>query len=244
MKSTDRFFLLIGAFLGVVSLSIVGCTSLNTRNSPSPAASSPAISNPAVSNPDKPANVDRPSASPSAKLETPAFQRTGQDIWAQMRQGTGYVVLLRHAQTVDGTGDPPGFQLNDCATQRNLSEAGRQQAIRIGKAFRDRGIPIRQVLSSQYCRCLDTARLLDLGEVESSAMLNSTFTDRGNEAEQSAQVRQQILNHLNTSGVIVMVSHFVNIGAISGVNPPAGGAVVVRTNQQGNLEVAEQIQGL
>ncbi|MGL4881286.1 MAG: hypothetical protein ACRC8K_09495, partial [Waterburya sp.] len=58
-----------------------------------------------------------------------------QDIWTQMRENTGYVVLLRHAQTVPGTGDPPGFQLDDCTTQRNLSEVGKEQAIRIGKAF-------------------------------------------------------------------------------------------------------------
>lgn len=91
-----------------------------------------------------------------------------QGIWTQMREKTGYVVLLRHAQTVPGTGDRPGFKLDDCATQRNLSEEGREQARQIGKAFRDRRIPINRVLSSQYCRCLDTARLLNLGEVNPS----------------------------------------------------------------------------
>lgn len=169
-------------------------------------------------------------------------QNTEADIWAQMRQGTGYIVLLRHAQTVEGTGDPPGFQLDDCGTQRNLSEVGREQAARIGQAFRDRNIPIHQVLSSQYCRCLDTARLLNLGAVEPAPMLNSTFTNRANEAEQTAQVRQQMLNHRNTPGVMVLVSHFVNIGDASGVNPLEGGAVIMRTNQQGELKVAAQIR--
>ncbi|NJO48394.1 MAG: histidine phosphatase family protein [Leptolyngbyaceae cyanobacterium RM2_2_4] len=180
-------------------------------------------------------------ASPET-LAPDVAQATEADIWTQMQQGTGYVVLLRHAQTVAGTGDPPGFQLEDCATQRNLSEAGREQAARIGQVFRDRNIPIHQILSSQYCRCLDTARLLNLGEVEPSPMLNSTFTNRASEAEQTAQVRQRILDHQNTPGVIVMVSHFVNIGDISGINPPSGGAVIMRTNQQGELEVAEQIR--
>ncbi|MGL4617809.1 histidine phosphatase family protein [Chroococcidiopsis sp.] len=127
-----------------------------------------------------------------------AAQATEQDIWTQMRQGTGYVVLLRHAQTVSGTGDPPGFRLEDCSTQRNLSAAGRDQAVRIGRVFRDRHIPFAQVLSSQYCRCLETAKLLDLGAVTPSPMLNSIFEDHTTATQQTQQVRQQILNHRNS----------------------------------------------
>lgn len=165
-----------------------------------------------------------------------------QDIWTQMRENTGYVVLLRHAQTVPGTGDPPGFQLDDCATQRNLSEEGREQAKQIGKAFRDRNIPVNQILSSQYCRCLDTARLLNLGNVKPSPMLNSIFEDRTTATQQNEEVRQEIFNHRNTPGVIIMVSHFANIGEISGISPESGEAVVMQANQQGDLEVEGQIQ--
>lgn len=108
---------------------------------------------------DQPVPIDRTGqiekSDPSPTVATsnsplPAPSTQSGDIWQQMRQGTGYVVLLRHAQTVSGTGDPPGFRLEDCATQRNLSAEGRAQAARIGQAFRDRQIPIRQVLSSQY----------------------------------------------------------------------------------------------
>ncbi len=112
-----------------------------------------------------------------------------------MREKKGYVVLLRHAQTDPGTGDPPGFQLDDCATQRNLSQEGREQAVQIGKAFRDRNIPIHKVFSSQYCRCLDAAKLLDLDAVQPSFMLNSIFEDRRTATQQNEQVRQQIFNH-------------------------------------------------
>lgn len=232
MKSVNRLLWVKGS---VFFLLVTSCVPQGSNNSPdSPTAVAPSVS------------PSRPLASTqTGQPETSESLNTAQaesDIWAQMRQGTGYVVLLRHAQTVDGTGDPPGFQLDDCTTQRNLSETGREQAVRIGKVFRDRGIPIHQVLSSQYCRCLDTARLLNLGNVEPSPMLNSTFTNYTNEAEQTAQVRQQILNHQNTSGVLVMVSHFVNIGSISTVSPSEGGAVVVRANQQGNLEIVEQIR--
>jgi phosphohistidine phosphatase SixA len=187
-----------------------------------------------------------PTAIPSSPLEASTTLNTQgtkkQDIWTKMRENTGYVVLLRHAQTVSGTGDPPGFQLDDCATQRNLSAVGKEQAVRIGKAFRDRRIPINQILSSQYCRCLDTARLLDLGVVNPSPMLNSIFEDPTTATQQNQEVRQQIFNHRNTPGVIVMVSHFANIGEISGISPQSGEAVVIRANQQGDLEVVGQIQ--
>lgn len=165
-----------------------------------------------------------------------------QDIWKQMRENTGYVVLLRHAKTVSGTGDPPGFELDDCTTQRNLSEAGREQAEQIGKEFRERNIPVTRVLSSQYCRCLDTARLLDLGTVKPAPMLNSIFEDRTTATQQVEQVRQRILNHRNTSGVIVMVSHFANIVEISGIPPQEGEIVVIQADRQGDLEVVGRIR--
>ena len=169
-------------------------------------------------------------------------QAAEQDIWTQMRKNTGYVVLLRHAKTVSGTGDPPGFELDDCNTQRNLSEEGREQAKQIGREFRERNISISQVLSSQYCRCLDTARLLDLGTVKPDPMLNSIFEDRTTATQQVEQARQRILNHRNNSGVIVMVSHYANIVEIGGIAPQEGEIVVIRANQQGDLEVAGQIQ--
>ena len=169
-------------------------------------------------------------------------QAAQQNIWTQMRENTGYVVLLRHAKTVSGTGDPPGFELDDCATQRNLSEAGREQAEQIGREFRERNIPISQVLSSQYCRCLDTARLLDLGTVKPSPMLNSIFEDRTTATQQVEQTRQSILNHRHTSGVIVMVSHYANIVEISNTPPQEGEAIVIKADGQGDLEVVGQIQ--
>jgi phosphohistidine phosphatase SixA len=185
-----------------------------------------------------------PSTAQSPQTTPPSVTAPATDIWAQMREGTGYVVLMRHAQTEPGTGDPPGFRLEDCATQRNLSAEGKAQAERIGQTFRDRQIPIVQVLSSQYCRCLDTASLLDLSTVESAPMLNSTFTDQANETKQKEQVQQQIMNHRSNPGVIIMVTHFVNIGAISGISPSSGDAVVVKANEQGKLEVAGQLQDL
>ena len=83
-------------------------------------------------------------------------QAATDDGWSAMRDGA--IVLFRHANAPGG-GDPPGFRLGDCTTQRNLDDAGRRQAQRIGEAFRARGIRVGAVLSSQWCRTRDTATL-------------------------------------------------------------------------------------
>ena len=150
-----------------------------------------------------------------------------------------YVVLLRHA-IAPGTGDPANFQLDDCSTQRNLSEAGRQQAREIGKAFRDRNIPISEVLSSQWCRCLETAELMDIAPVEPFPPLNSFFRDRSTAETQTAQMKEYIVANEASSGVIVMVTHQVNITALSDIFPQSGSAVVMQLND-GRLEVLGQL---
>ena len=86
----------------------------------------------------------------------------------------GRVLMLRHANA-PGTGDPPQFRLDDCATQRNLDAAGRAQARRLGEQLARAGITKARVFSSQWCRCLETARLLDLGSVDPLPALNSFY---------------------------------------------------------------------
>lgn len=88
-------------------------------------------------------------------------------LWSRLQQPEEqvYVVLFRHA-TAPGTGDPSNFTLNNCSTQRNLSPEGRVQAVRMGKAFKRRQIRVTRILSSQWCRCLDTATLMNVGSVE------------------------------------------------------------------------------
>lgn len=161
--------------------------------------------------------------------------------WKLLRQNApGYVVMMRHAEA-PGTGDPANFRLEDCATQRNLSPAGRAQAKRMGETFRRRNIRIAQVLSSQWCRCLDTAQLLQLGPVKPFPALNSFFQNRRSEAQQTAAVRQLILNHRQKNGVLILVSHQVNITAISGIFPQSGAAVVLQANDRGDVTVVGQL---
>ena len=104
--------------------------------------------------------------------------------WQALRDG-GTVALFRHARA-PGTGDPPQFRLEDCSTQRNLSAEGRRQAQAIGEQFRARQIPVEQVLSSRWCRALDTARLAFGSLTEPFPPLDSFFAGRDREEAQTA----------------------------------------------------------
>ncbi|BAY13201.1 histidine phosphatase family protein [Calothrix sp. NIES-2098] len=165
-------------------------------------------------------------------------------IWSRLRQGRGYVVIMRHA-LAPGIGDPPDFKLNDCSTQRNLSDEGRKQAIRIGKAFKSQKIPVYRVLSSQWCRCLETAKLLNLGKVEPFPTINSFFNNYKTQSQQTAQLRQFILNNRNTPGAIVMVTHEINITTVtSDIYPKSGDSVVLRASDRNKIEVVGQIKAI
>ncbi|MEL6777936.1 MAG: histidine phosphatase family protein [Cyanobacteria bacterium J06597_16] len=169
-------------------------------------------------------------ATQSETQNLPKAEMTGdEELWATLAQAdsTHYVVLFRHA-IAPGTGDPGNFQFNDCTTQRNLSEAGQEQARLIGKAFRARGVSVEKVLSSQWCRCLETAELMDIGPVEPFPALNSFFRDRSTAAAQTDQLRDYIAANQNNPGVTVMVTHQVNITALTDIFPQSGSAVVLQ----------------
>ncbi|MEQ1515269.1 MAG: histidine phosphatase family protein [Usitatibacteraceae bacterium] len=108
-------------------------------------------------------------------------------LWAALKTGD-HVVLLRHTETVPGIGDPPGYRLSDCKTQRGLNDAGRAQARAWGKAFARHNIPVGGVFSSVWCRCMDTARIA-FGKVESWPALNSHFDSPQSAAIQADQTR-------------------------------------------------------
>lgn len=143
----------------------------------------------------------------------------------------GHVVLLRHA-LAPGTGDPRAFRLGDCRTQRNLSPAGRRQAREIGEQLRASGAAEVQVYSSRWCRSLDTARLLGLGPVTPLPALDSFFAGRGSEPMQSARLRA-FLARRRGGPTLVMVTHQVNITALTGVFPQSGEMLVMRNGREG-----------
>jgi len=131
-----------------------------------------------------------------------------------------------------GTGDPASFVLDDCSTQRNLDDRGRAQARAIGQALRDRGHGFDAVLTSQWCRCRETARLLDLGPVEDLPALNSFFAQRDQADPRTAAARDRI-RALPATGRWIMVTHQVNIRALTGLAPRSGEIVLVRAGQGG-----------
>jgi broad specificity phosphatase PhoE len=165
--------------------------------------------------------------------------------WSALKQG-GHVFLLRHTETVPGIGDPPGYRLDDCKTQRNLSAAGRAQARAWGKAFADNGVQTSGVFSSVWCRCVDTA-VLAFGKTETWPALNSHF-DSGSGDMQAQQVLGGISVRMKPGKTLVLVTHQVNITALTGRTPAMGEAVVARVllsadrSQPPRLEVVGMVR--
>lgn len=142
------------------------------------------------------------------------------------------VVLLRHANA-PGVGDPPGFDLQSCTTQRNLDTSGRAQARRLGAAWRAAGFRPRAVWTSAWCRCQDTARLMDLGPVTVLPLLNSFFGDAAARTDQTAELSRFIDRLDPRGGPYLMVTHQVNITALTGQGADSGGGVVFELSPDG-----------
>jgi hypothetical protein len=145
--------------------------------------------------------------------------------WAALREN-GRVALLRHAATAGGAGDPPGFNLEDCATQRNLTEAGRAQARTLGARFRAEGIWVAKVLTSEWCRCRETGALMEIGLVEPAPTFNNP-TACGTRPPCSLAAPGRSLPLGRGPGVLVVVTHGANIRPLTGLDPGEGGIVIV-----------------
>ncbi|GAB5467179.1 MAG: hypothetical protein Kilf2KO_02090 [Rhodospirillales bacterium] len=147
------------------------------------------------------------------------------------------VLILRHAQTTPGTGDPANFRLGDCETQRNLSAGGKAQAQALGEALRARGVTVTRVLASPWCRTRETAELLAVGPVEESALLASTWNDRLNNPDRSDELRAKIAAWRGP-GALVLVTHGINIAQLLGRSTRSGGGFVLLAEDQGVKLVA------
>jgi len=142
-------------------------------------------------------------------------------------QQRGHVLMLRHAHA-PGFGDPPQFKLDDCTSQRNLDASGRAQATAIGAWLRRQGVRDARVYSSQWCRSLETARLLDLGPVTPLPALNS-FYEREHERMSSLVALNAFFARQPVDGpLIILVTHFVNIQAIAGSGVGSGEGVLLQ----------------
>jgi broad specificity phosphatase PhoE len=160
---------------------------------------------------------------------------------AALRSG-GHVGLMRHARA-PGSNDPPEFTLGDCATQRNLSAGGREQAAEIGAYLRRNGIERIRIVSSQWCRCIDTAELLELGPVEALPSLNSLVSYPRERGTMTDETRAWILEQ-DLSEPLLLVTHQINIGALVRAYPDEGEIVVVRPTADGALDVLGTIRAV
>jgi len=162
-----------------------------------------------------------------------------QDFSALERPGT--VAIMRHALAPDTPEEGATFDIGDCATQRTLNEAGREQARRTGAALRAQGIAFDHVWSSQYCRCRETADLMDVGAVEEVAALNSFPEGQLRSPEQTGAVRER-LAALPKGDRALIVTHQTNIAALTTRVTDAGEILVALRDGSGGLEVIDRVR--
>src|SRR5919198_384934 len=125
--------------------------------------------------------------------------------WNALRAG-GHVALMRHADAPGGVGDPPGFRVDDCATQRNLSPKGRADAEKIGSRLKQEGIAFEKIVSSPWCRCIDTAKLLNFGAVETEATFGNVVVLRDQREKLTAGGRA-LIAQWTARGNLLVVTH-------------------------------------
>jgi broad specificity phosphatase PhoE len=159
---------------------------------------------------------------------------------AQALDRPGTVIALRHARA-PGTGDPAGFVLGDCSTQRNLDDSGRAQARAIGRLLRAAGLDGAPVYSSRWCRCLETAELLALGPVTPLPALDSFFGARQRRQAQTEALRAFLAAEGADGPALVLVTHQVNISAVAGRGTRSGEGVVMQRLPNGGLEVVASL---
>lgn len=152
------------------------------------------------------------------------------------------MAFIRHEATEPGLGDPPGYRLEDCATQRNLSAQGREAAKRLGDRMRAEGVAIDKVYTSPWCRCRDTATLA-FGKADDWDALSSFFDDRSREPKLTERVKNRVGTYSTKKpkGNVVMVTHNVNIQALTQQSVGQGEIVVVRPDGCCGLKVVGRI---
>ncbi len=169
----------------------------------------------------------------------PSHAAAESGIWALLQAG-GQYVMIRHGVTTPGSGDPPGMRLDDCTTQRNMTDEGRVQARAIGAAFRGRVIPVASVFSSPWCRCRETARLA-FGEPEVWLPLSNLFNRPEKQEGQVAEMRA-LVSAPRKGGNVVLVTHGSTIFALTGVSPEPAEMVILTPLGQGRFKVAGRLR--
>ena len=144
---------------------------------------------------------------------------------AALRSG-GHVALMRHAEA-PGTADPPGFKVDDCATQRNLNDKGRADAASAGARLRRENVRFEKIVSSPWCRCRETASLMNLGSVETVETLGNPVVLR-DRRQALVDGTRALVEAWRGEGTLLVVTHGATIQALTGMHPASGEIFVVK----------------
>jgi phosphohistidine phosphatase SixA len=159
--------------------------------------------------------------------------------WAALRRD-GAVALVRHGDA-PGVGDPPNWKLDDCASQRNLDDAGRAQARRLGARLKAEKIAVARLLASPWCRTMETATLLGVGPVQAEPTFANAFVLSGRREELGAGARA-LIARWRGPGVLLVVTHGANIAALTGRHPATAELVVVASDADGSVREIAAVQ--
>ena len=159
------------------------------------------------------------------------------DINKELKEIEANIIFLRHS-IAPGFGDPDYFNLNNCNTQRNLSEEGVLQSKNIGTYFKSNNIRFSEVLSSEWCRCKDTVKEMKIGKWKTFSGLNSFFQGYSNKDEVLKKLNKK-LSSISSDELVLMVTHQVVISKFTGIAPPSGGIVIYnsRTRHSKQLNI-------
>jgi phosphohistidine phosphatase SixA len=176
-----------------------------------------------------------------AMLAAQSVHADDKDMWALLKT-PGHIALLRHSNAPGATPEPYGIDLKNCAIQRGLDEEGRAQARRIGDEFRKHGITHVRLVSSQFCRALETARLTKLGPVAELPALNQVFLPDLSRMKETADKTGKFMKTIPAKQLVILVSHVSNIQSIAGVNLSSGEMAVVHLDGSGAVAVDGRIK--
>jgi len=157
----------------------------------------------------------------------------------RMKAGS-HILMIRHA-LAPGSGDPANFRIGDCSTQRNLDDQGRKQARTIGDWLRSNGISSARVYSSQWCRCLETAELLEMGAVAELPALNSFYELTQDRQPNLKALRKFIAEQPSDGVLIILVTHFVTISAITNEGVSSGEGALLELNEDAPYEIVGRL---
>lgn len=152
----------------------------------------------------------------------------------------GQIVIMRHA-LAPGNGDPNNFDINNCSTQRNLSDQGLRQARAIGESIRSAGIKDMAIYSSLWCRCVDTATEMAIGTPVEEPLLNSFYNNRADGPAQIKALKTWLEDKRHEDKTMLLVTHQVVITALTGVFPASGEAVSFTLGSDGTITVVDQL---